>query len=402
MDKDIEMDDRTGTTANKPVASVSASEQEEDSDYDFVQSDAGCKDDEDFGVEHEAGISQRKAERIAQQLKQDCNLHLEPGTHRRKSRDNLTNDKASSDSDSDYKADFLDDDHSTPGSEDNESSERDESDSTGKHVPDPGWQAMIVCRAQHRNTGKTITTAVGLPENRDEGPPGAEDGTKGSPAPALSADEYFVDEHFVVVACKPRHHKAKAKTPITDNIAQPPQPEKAPKVVPQATTKISGRKVVTQMGNYDPYQLIRPSPEYFGTSDDDEDSPAEPVVKPQPKLSCPKSSNMGGVSEGAQVQTSATRAYNKLPAAVMFQDDDSTSSEDAIVHKPPTKLQTKWPIATYLTYNEDVCKVDGTRLHATSPGMHMVSRSSRATKKATRVLTLDNHYISPGTLNKGK
>ncbi|KAH9910228.1 uncharacterized protein B0H18DRAFT_1130507 [Fomitopsis serialis] len=359
MDKDIEMD-RTDTTSKKPVGSVSMSEPEQDSDYDFVQSDAGREDDEDFDVEHEAGVSQHKAERIAQQLRQGTATFVsKPG---RKSRDNLTDDKASSDNDSEYKADFLDDDDSQLGSDEDESSERDDSESNGEHVPDPAWQAMIVRHAQRRTTGKSVTAPVGLPENRVvvgvEGSPRGEDVTEvtchiafslagvlsvaltlwlevqvdrpsqltkvrgspggelvkeanraptkpseqtgmpradtseGLPAPALPAHEHFVDEHFVVVARKPRGGKAKAQTPITDDRAQAPAPpQTATKLVPQGTTKISGGKVHKRI---------------FGTSDDDEDSLAEPVVKPQPKPSRPKGSNEAGVSNRANISKTGT------------------------------------------------------------------------------------------------
>ncbi|KAH9916148.1 uncharacterized protein B0H18DRAFT_958979 [Fomitopsis serialis] len=384
-DQDVEMA-HTNAAEKKPAGSVSASEQEQDSEDDLIQSDAGREQDEDFGVEYEPAISQRKAEKIAQQLKQGTATLVSKAETRRdhKSRNDLTDHDASTGTDSEYKADFLDDDDSSACSQDHESGDSDpveSAEASDERVPDPAWQAMIVNRAKRRATGKAVTVTVGQAETHDKGPQNSHDNSKNdtsgrstttpspagdlveanrtkpkpkpneqegirddvpdhdTPAPALTAEdmEYFVDERFVVTGRKSRRGaKGKVKAaPIANDTATTlkSQPGKELGAALKAPRSVStpARKVHKR----------RASPEYFGTASEDDES-IELVATLQPKAPRGKPSKTAGVPDRVEA-----------PLAQDSDDDSASSGDDASVRKAPTKPPVKWAVVTALSYNED-------------------------------------------------
>ncbi|KAH9829112.1 uncharacterized protein C8Q71DRAFT_863551 [Rhodofomes roseus] len=390
IEGDVDMD-RTGTTSKKPeaAASVSGSEPDEAYEGEEAHSDAGREDDENFGVEHEPSVSKRKAEKIAQQLEQGTaklvsrtRISLSDFNRNRLTDDDFT----SAANESEYDADFLEvDSSSTTGSTgDGEAAKEAESESD--------WKATIIHRAGwRRRKGQGAATVSeqnydqALAHGRDDkeprssgalakmhaGPTAKPTEHAGSPKQrpgqqpidregiqhdtparghASTAATLPTEERFVVAAGKPRRRKEKVKA---TNGTDPSQPNAGD----TASVVVMATKTRTHQQIYGPTvhkHAKRPSPEYFVSSDDEDDGIAA-LLKPKSQPKPLRGKNATSVepmsmSDGVKRPTSSDGARHKLPAAGGSISSDA--EDDTANLKLPTKQQ-KWPTDTYLTYSED-------------------------------------------------
>ncbi|TFY56961.1 hypothetical protein EVJ58_g7317 [Rhodofomes roseus] len=431
------------------AASVSGSEPEEASEGEEAHSDAGREDDEDFGVENEPSVSKRKAEKIAQQLAQGT-AKLVSGRRISRSefnRNRLTEDDFTSAADSDYDADFLEaEDSSTTGESigEREAAEKAQVDAEWKCHKQcaSARQEFYIAHGQRRQKLKAQGAAT-VDQNRDQGSPRGnnhKDDRRPEPrhnkvsraldlqgnrdhgdtserepvaatAPTLPADD---SERFIADARKPRRKEKGKATDAEEPAQNAVSHEVKPKSGTGAHIKEPTAMDTGSISSSDEDDTVKPLTKQTWPSDtyltysDDRKTAAGIMSQKSAKVKSLLSEMIAHELPRALLRVNALP--DKYQRTQMFLD----MLVDASVRLKYADITKR--LLDDTKYGHDMMKIPIDRMSSVRGPLYQVAREiawdgyglkeiehdTSALKKAARVLTLDDRFISPGTLLDGK